>query len=378
MRFAATIDRRPFVLTRLVMAALALTAGPRIVRAADPVRHDYDVADLLTPVRDFTDAPSLGMAEPGSHPGPVDARPAEKATAERGGKELAAWLTSALRGGDADPPATVALEGKALIVTADDAAHALAARLLEKLRDGRRTRVSVEARHIAYGGGLGAIEDPAARELLTLAAAPDRPAVPLTEEQVDALLRAVQGARKTAVINAPRVTLFNHQRAYMLVANSRAYVAGHDEARAINGRLSFQPRLETVSAGLVLDARAAVGADGRSVALDVRYEHARLLEIAVQWRPASDGTPLAVQVPSTDQARTHRTLATADGETTLVYLGRAEPAPAAPPAFREKFGAGVEGDMFLLVKATVVKAQVGRAGGAKAQPFPPLTSRVEP
>lgn len=383
MRLNASLHRRPFALRCLVAAAAVLAVGPwssaaAAAAAAEPVQRNYDVADLLTPVPDFADPPTLVPAGPDPRPVAVDAKPIEAATPDSRARELATWLSSALKNGDAPAPAAVAVEGKALVVTADEAAQALATSLIERLRAEGRTQVSIEARHLTVDGGLAAIEDPSARELIALATSPDRPAVPLTEVQVNLLLRAAGAVEKTVVISAPRMTLFNHQRAFVLVATHRAYVAGHDEVKAKDGKLSFEPRIETASAGLVLDARAAVAADRRSVALDVRYEHARLLGLADQKRLASDGTPLTVQVPNADAARTHRTLATTDGETTLVYLGRAAPAPAAAPAFKKRFGADVVGDMFLLVKATVARQQVGRGDGVEQPAFPLLKTRVEP
>ncbi|HSV16726.1 MAG TPA: hypothetical protein VLI90_20845 [Tepidisphaeraceae bacterium] len=52
-------------------------------------------------------------------------------------------------------------------------------------------------------------------------------AMPLSEEQVDELQMKVMGDRQASRLSPPRLTLFNHQKALILVQTEQAYVSGY-------------------------------------------------------------------------------------------------------------------------------------------------------
>jgi general secretion pathway protein D len=96
--------------------------------------------------------------------------------------------------------------------------------------------------------------------------------------QVNFLLNATQASQTSTSLTAPRVTLFNGQRAYVLVATQRAYVSNL-EAVVGNNSSSFQPTIDVVSSGVLLDVQATVSADRKYVTLTLRPQLAQLLNL---------------------------------------------------------------------------------------------------
>src|SRR5207247_4497944 len=82
----------------------------------------------------------------------------------------------------------------------------------------------------------------------------------LDDFQVNLLLRATQASRNASIVTAPRVTLFNGQRAYVLVATQRAYVSDLN-AQVGTGVGIFDPTISVVDSAVVLDVAAPVSAD---------------------------------------------------------------------------------------------------------------------
>ena len=101
----------------------------------------------------------------------------------------------------------------------------------------------------------------------------------LDDFQVNLLLRATQASRNASIVTAPRVTLFNGQRAYVLVATQRAYISDLN-AQVGTGTGIFDPEIATVQSGVILDVAATVSADRKYVTLTLRPQLATLLQLA--------------------------------------------------------------------------------------------------
>lgn len=100
----------------------------------------------------------------------------------------------------------------------------------------------------------------------------------LDDFQVQMLIRATQVQQSTSVVTAPRVTLFNGQRAYVLVSTQRAYVS--DLTPIVGtGAVGFDPETEFVNTGAVLDVQATVSSDRKYVTLTLRPQVATLLTL---------------------------------------------------------------------------------------------------
>lgn len=91
----------------------------------------------------------------------------------------------------------------------------------------------------------------------------------LDDIQVDFLVEATQADRRSVILTAPRLTFTNGQRAYITVATSQTFVSDLTPITS-DGSVAFDPEIEVVSAGVVLDLDGVVSADRRYVTLTVR------------------------------------------------------------------------------------------------------------
>jgi general secretion pathway protein D len=115
--------------------------------------------------------------------------------------------------------------------------------------------------------------------------------------QVQFLLQATQASQTSTTLTAPRVTLFNGQRAYVLVATQRAYVSDL-EAVVGNNTSSFEPTIDVVSSGVLLDVQATVSADRKYVTLTLRPQLAQLLNLfTFNFQGAASGVSTVIPGP---------------------------------------------------------------------------------
>lgn len=91
----------------------------------------------------------------------------------------------------------------------------------------------------------------------------------LDDIQVDFLVEATQADRRSVILTAPRLTFTNGQRAYITVATSQTFVSDLTPVTS-DGSVAFDPEIDVVSAGVVLDLDGVVSADRRYVTLTVR------------------------------------------------------------------------------------------------------------
>ncbi|MCS7032547.1 MAG: hypothetical protein NZ561_00975, partial [Phycisphaerae bacterium] len=98
----------------------------------------------------------------------------------------------------------------------------------------------------------------------------------LDDFQVTALIRATQAGQSVSNVTAPRVTLFNGQRAYVLVSTQRAYVSDLQPIVG-TGAVGFDPEISIVDSGAILDVQATVSSDRKYVTLTLRPQLARII-----------------------------------------------------------------------------------------------------
>jgi type II secretory pathway component GspD/PulD (secretin) len=91
----------------------------------------------------------------------------------------------------------------------------------------------------------------------------------LDDFQVSFLLTATQAEQNNTILTAPRVTLFNGQRGYVVVSTQQAYVSNLTPIVA-NGAVSFQPTIGYANSGIVLDVTGTVSADRKYVTMTLR------------------------------------------------------------------------------------------------------------
>ncbi|KKK76259.1 hypothetical protein LCGC14_2865470, partial [marine sediment metagenome] len=100
----------------------------------------------------------------------------------------------------------------------------------------------------------------------------------LDDVQVDFLVSATQAHQTSRTLTAPRLTLFNGQRAYVSIADQQAYVAELEPVVGDNAQ-TFRPIVNIISTGTVLDVEGTVSADRRYVTLTLRPQVSEILNI---------------------------------------------------------------------------------------------------
>ena len=144
--------------------------------------------------------------------------------------------------------------------------------------------------------------------------------------QVDFLLRATQADSRTSVLTAPRLVLFNGQRAWVAVTIQQAFVSQLNPVVA-TGAVAQAPQIGVIDSGAVLDVQGTVTADKRYVTLTLRPGVTRLLDL--QTIPFSGGgagggfgggAALAafIQLPTLSAQRVQTTVSVPDGGTLLI------------------------------------------------------------
>jgi len=87
----------------------------------------------------------------------------------------------------------------------------------------------------------------------------------LNNMQVQAFIRALAVRENQSTLIAPRLTVFNTQRAHMFVARQQSYVADYE----ISGD-SYDPTIRQFLVGVVLDVKPIVSSDRRYVTMELR------------------------------------------------------------------------------------------------------------
>ncbi|MGF1635215.1 MAG: hypothetical protein ACFCVE_15290 [Phycisphaerae bacterium] len=100
----------------------------------------------------------------------------------------------------------------------------------------------------------------------------------LDDFQANLILRATQAAQNSTQLSAPRVTLFNGQRAFVFVGTFQPYVSDLDPVVG-DGAVAQDPQIDTLTSGVILDVQATVSSDRKYVTLTLRPSLNRVVEI---------------------------------------------------------------------------------------------------
>jgi len=117
----------------------------------------------------------------------------------------------------------------------------------------------------------------------------------LDDIQVNLMITATQANRRAITLTAPRLTLFNGQRAFVIVAKQISFIS---DLEPIPDGGGFDTTLSVVNSGVILDVEATVSSDRRYVTMTVRPSLATL----VQNPPRKINQTATVLVGSTDAA----------------------------------------------------------------------------
>ena len=221
----------------------------------------------------------------------------------------------------------------------------------------------------------------------------------LDDFQVNLLLHATEAAQNSVLVTAPRVTLFNGQRAYVLVSTQQAYVSNLT-ASVGTGVSSFTPTISVVESGVELDVQATVSADRKYVTLTLRPQLSTLENLATfsfQSGASSSsttttggvinngGTPGGqIQIPEIQITEVKTTVSVPDGGTLLLggqtiagEISKEEGVPILSDIpflkrlFTNRSSAKDENVLLILVRPTIlIEKEI------EQKEFPTLTSKL--
>lgn len=137
--------------------------------------------------------------------------------------------------------------------------------------------------------------------------------------QVDFLIRATQANRRSSIVQAPRLMMFNGQRAWVAVVRSRQYVSSVTPSVA-EGAVGVQPVPAFAQSGTSLDVDGTISADRKYVTLTVRTGLARepTFERFEVQRAAGNSPGIFILLPDQERTGIRTTVSVPDGGTVLL------------------------------------------------------------
>ena len=97
----------------------------------------------------------------------------------------------------------------------------------------------------------------------------------LDDISVRLMVKATQASRRSITLTAPRLTLMNGQRAFVVVARQITFIS---DLEPIPDAAGFDPTLSVTQSGVILDVEGTVSADRRYVTMTVRPSLANLIQ----------------------------------------------------------------------------------------------------
>lgn len=150
----------------------------------------------------------------------------------------------------------------------------------------------------------------------------------LDDFQVNLLIRASQAGQDSTTLTAPRLTLFDKQRARVAVSTDTAFVA--DIKITPDGKQ--EPIVKVVQSGIVMDIRGEIHPDTLSTTLTLHPRLSRLRSLVASPWPAPPAPRQAyIQVPVLDTVDFTLTTDIADGQSQLIRA-RYKHTPGPPDA----------------------------------------------
>ncbi|MCB9831954.1 MAG: hypothetical protein H6807_05715 [Planctomycetes bacterium] len=140
----------------------------------------------------------------------------------------------------------------------------------------------------------------------------------LDDVQLEAILRAVQKYERINTVTAPRLMVYNTQRAHLTVLNEVAYVKDFDVEIA-QAAVIADPIIDKVREGVVLDVRPIVSHDRRYVTLELRPTVATLVRPIRNFTTnLANGSAVTLQLPELQKQSVNTTVVVPDGGTLLL------------------------------------------------------------
>jgi tetratricopeptide (TPR) repeat protein len=140
----------------------------------------------------------------------------------------------------------------------------------------------------------------------------------LDDTQLEVILRAVEKNQRIEEIAAPRLTVYDTQRANVSVMTQNSYVSDFDVEIAQAAAIG-DPIVQTIRDGIILDVKPIVSADRRFITMELRPTVADLVRpIPTFLTSLATGPPVVIQVPEIAISRVRTTVTMPDGGTLLL------------------------------------------------------------
>lgn len=140
----------------------------------------------------------------------------------------------------------------------------------------------------------------------------------LDDVQLEAILRAVQKYERINTVTAPKLMVYNTQRAHLMVLNEVAYVKDFDVEIA-QASVIADPIIDKIREGVVLDVRPIVSHDRRYVTLELRPTVATLVRPIRRFTAQlANGSAVTMQLPELRKQSINTTVVVPDGGTLLL------------------------------------------------------------
>jgi len=318
-----------------------------------PVTKMYDISTLLSPPTTAEPMRTAGPVEPG--PGPAQVVEATQPDPEPIGNGWVDFIRSSIAPGTWERPATlqqqtpytIAYRNGRIVVVHTPEVQRQVEQLLNDFRKARSLQVHMLGRFITiertfldslnfsfqYGSGTRFTEDTVGANL-----APSTQLTPLAEfnnysiggglnmrysllddDSLVMLLRAVVHEGKGTVLEAPRLTCYNTQRANIQVLRNRNYV------RRVSS--DFTPEIGNIPEGTIFDIQPFVSADRRYITLVCQPQMRTFVSFTdfiygVQVVQLTDDTsaivPMRIQLPTTQLRSVGTTVTVPNGGTVIM------------------------------------------------------------
>lgn len=140
----------------------------------------------------------------------------------------------------------------------------------------------------------------------------------LDDTQLEVILRAVQKYERLNTLHAPKLTVYNTQRANLTVLNEIAYIKDFDVEIA-QAAVIADPIVDKIREGVVLDVKPIVSHDRKYVTLELRPTVASLVRpIRLFQTQLAIGAAVTIQLPELHKESVGTTVVVPDNGTLLL------------------------------------------------------------
>ncbi|MGE4164153.1 MAG: hypothetical protein AB7G23_20720 [Vicinamibacterales bacterium] len=143
----------------------------------------------------------------------------------------------------------------------------------------------------------------------------------LDDAQLEVILRAVEKSVRVTQVTAPRITVYDRQRANVSVLNEKSFVADVERVDRGDGARAAKPVVEIAQEGLVLNLRPTLSADRRYITLELALLMAELIERDAPRAVVCEGKTIALTMPKTHLHHMRAAVRIPDEGTVMINQG---------------------------------------------------------